>query len=122
MIFTRIARLKNNVNNHHVQSINDLQFIHGQVEGDAAGHGVPVLEVSEEADPDVEAGDEDHAGVEDAVPASHVTGGPHLVLKGEHHTDSLLVTNNTKILGNFYPLPHLEGIDSSSEVERQLAP
>ena len=41
----------------------------GLVEGDAAGHVLPVLEVAVEADGDVEAGHDGHGGVEDAVPS-----------------------------------------------------
>ena len=41
----------------------------GQVEGDAAGHVLPVLEVAVEANSDVEAGHDGHGGVKDAVPS-----------------------------------------------------
>ena len=41
----------------------------GQVEGDAAGHVLSVLEIAVEADGDVKAGHDGHGGVEDAVPS-----------------------------------------------------
>ena len=69
--------------------MDNSQFIHRKIEGDAPRHLVPVLEVTEEPDGDVEAGDEDHAGVEDAVPAPHLMRGPHLILQRQHDTDSL---------------------------------
>ena len=75
-----------------------------QVEGDAAGHVLPVLEVAVEADGDVEAGHDGHGGVEDAVPALHVHRGPHLVLQRQHDADAL------------------EGVDGGAEVERELGP
>ena len=65
------------------------QFIHREVECNAARHRVPVLEVAEEAHTDVEAGDEDHAGVEDPVPASHLVRCPHLILQRQHNSDTL---------------------------------
>ena len=55
-----------------------LQVSWGQVERDAALDLLAVLEVAEEAEPDVEVGDEAHARVEDAVVAQHVSRMLHL--------------------------------------------
>ena len=57
-------------------------FIDGEVEGDAAEDVLAVLEVAEEADGDVEAGHDDHGGVEHAVPAPQI-------LMGGYHTHIL---------------------------------
>ena len=61
-----------------------IHVLGGQVEGDGALDVLPVDEISVEADGDVEADDEDHGRVEDAVPAKHVLGVPHLILDGEN--------------------------------------
>ena len=82
MILTSIAKLKENLNDLYLRfQVSNSQFIHRQIEGDAPRHLVAVLEITEEADCDVEAGDEDHAGVEDAIPAPHLMRGPHLILQ-----------------------------------------
>ena len=64
-------------------------FIDGEVEGDAAEDVLAVLEVPEEADGDVEARDDDHGGVEDAVPAAEVVRRGHLVLHWQDDPDPL---------------------------------
>ena len=79
-------------------------LIDGEVEGDAAEDVLAVLEVPEEADCDVEAGDDDHGRVEDAVPAAEVVRRGHLVLHRQHDPDPL------------------ERVDRSPEEQRQLAP
>ena len=79
-------------------------LIDGEVEGDAAEDVLSVLEVPEEADCDVEAGDDDHGRVEDAVPAAEVVRRGHLVLHRQHDPDPL------------------ERVDRSPEEQRQLAP
>ena len=62
------------------------QLAHWQVEGDASRHPLPELEVAEEAHGHIEAGDEPHRGVQDAVPAAHGAGARHLVLQGQDDT------------------------------------
>ena len=81
-----------------------LPFLHGQVEGDGSGHSLAVLEVPEEPDGDVETGDDDHGGVEDAVPAPEGLGLGHLVLQGEHDADAL------------------KSVDGSAKIQRKLRP
>ncbi len=79
-------------------------FLDGKVERDAGLDGLPVLEVSEEADGDVEAGDGDHGGVEHAVPAAQRARLGHLVLQRQDDADAL------------------EGVDGRAEVQGKLAP
>lgn len=82
MILTSIAKLIENFNDLFLRfHVANSQFIHWQVERDAPRHLVAVLEITEEADCDVEAGDENHAGVEDAIPAPHLMRGSHLILQ-----------------------------------------
>ena len=82
MILTSIAKLKENLNDLFLKfHVANSQFVHWQIEGDAPRHLVAVLKITEEANCDVEAGDEDHAGVEDAIPAPHLMRCPHLILQ-----------------------------------------
>ena len=57
---------------------NSLPLVHWQIEGDAPQHVLSVLEVPEEPDSDVEAGDDNHRGVEDPVPTHESSWCPHL--------------------------------------------
>lgn len=90
------------VDDGYLMIILDLQVFTWKVESDGAQDILSVLEVSKEPDSDVETGDHGHGCVEDSVPAPHVGWGLHLVLKRQHHAYTF------------------EGIDSSSEVEREL--
>ena len=81
-----------------------LHLLDWQVERDAPLDAVPVLEVAEEPDGDVEARDDHHGGVQHAVPPAEVLGVLHLVLEGQDDPDAL------------------ESVDSRAEVQRKLAP
>ena len=46
-------------------------------------------QVAEESNGNVQAGDNDHAGVEDTCPASESAWLPHLILQRKNHTNTL---------------------------------
>lgn len=63
--------------------------LHGQIESDAGGAVIAVLEVAEEADGEVEGGHHEHGRVEYSIDGCEELFGVHAVVDGQHAADSL---------------------------------
>ena len=76
-----------------------LHFLFGKIERDGPDTGsLPVLEVAVEAGGDVDAGHDDHPGVEDAGPAAQPGRVPHAVLQGKDDPDTLEREDGCKLV------------------------
>ena len=64
------------------------RFFDRQIKRDAALYVVSVLEISEETNGIVKASDDNHGGVQHAVPSPQVLRGLHLVLERQDDADA----------------------------------
>ena len=78
-----------------------LHFLFGKIERDCPDTGsLPILEVAIEAGGDIDAGHDDHPGVEDAGPATQAGRVPHAVLQGKDDPDALEREDGCNLVNN----------------------